>query len=236
MVRPVPAVPEERWQRAQQSERRFWANFGLARFRESTAGSMQTAMWARKRLNVPVGDWLDVGIGPLGVGATHFLEPPQELHTIEPIELVAADKWSLPEACKVLTRYCQGRSTTHMGQAEHLAFPDDSFALVSMENMLDHVEDPRKALVEARRVLRPDGRLLLAIHTFSILGETRYRIKKPFKAKQGKTFWAAHPHRFSSKGIQDLVKSSGFQIADIDTSTPVGAVVGHGYLTRLIAV
>ena len=81
---------------AQGSERRFWAHFGLGRFRETISGSMRTAMWASKRLDAPVGDWLDVGIGPLGVGCTHFLEPPEKLHTVEPIGLVAANDWNLP--------------------------------------------------------------------------------------------------------------------------------------------
>jgi SAM-dependent methyltransferase len=231
----MPAVTKDRWQDAQDSERRFWANFGLGRFRESVAGSMQTAMWARKRLQAPVGDWLDVGVGPLGVGATHFLEPTGSLHTVEPIDLVPADSWNLPEPCKELTRYCQEHSTTHVGQAEHLEFPDDTFTLVCMENMLDHVEDPGRALAEARRVLKPDGRLLVAVHTFSLLGEARYRVKKPFNAKHGKTFWAAHPHRFSSSEIQKLVISSGFEVAHIDTLSRLGSVVGRGYLTRLIA-
>jgi SAM-dependent methyltransferase len=229
------AVARERWQEAQQSERRFWANFGLGRFRETIAGSMQTPMWARTRLNLPAGNWLDVGTGPLGVGAAHFLDPPRELHTLEPIERVPADDWNLPEVCKALTRYCQEHSTTHVGQAEHLDFPDNSFTLVSMENMLDHVEDPAQALREARRVLRPDGRLLLAVHTYSLLGETRYHVKKPFDAKKGQTFWAAHPHRFLSREIQQLVRSSRFQITDLDTVSRLGTVVGRGYLTRLLA-
>lgn len=104
-----------------------------------------------------------------------------------------------------------------------------------MENMLDHVEDPSQALREARRVLRPDGRLLLAVHTYSLLGETRHHVKKPFTAKQGQTFWAAHPHRFSTGEIQQLVRSAGFQVTDIDAVSRLGTVVGRGYLTRLLA-
>jgi demethylmenaquinone methyltransferase/2-methoxy-6-polyprenyl-1,4-benzoquinol methylase len=45
--------------------------------------------------------------------------------------------------------------------AQRLPFEDDSFDAVTMISMLHHVEDRSRALAEARRVLRPQGRLVL---------------------------------------------------------------------------
>jgi SAM-dependent methyltransferase len=231
----MPAVSNERWQDAQRSERKFWMNFKLERFRKSVDGSMATAIWARKGIRSPEGDWLDVGIGPLGVSCLHFLGCAGELHVLDPIARVPAEEWRIPEPCKALVRSCHDASSPHVGKAESLPFSDGTFTLAAMENMLDHVEDPALVLQEARRILAPGGQLLLAIDTFSALGEARFRLKTPLKANSDSTFRRAHPHRFSSNGIQRLVSAAGFHITHIDTTTRVGSVVGRGYFTRLIA-
>lgn len=52
--------------------------------------------------------------------------------------------------------------TTAVADAEDLPFPDDSFDLVIGHAFLHHLPLPGKALMEARRVLRPGGRLVIA--------------------------------------------------------------------------
>ena len=49
----------------------------------------------------------------------------------------------------------------HVGHAEALPFPDQSFDFLSMGYALRHVGDLQRAFAEYRRVLRPDGRLLI---------------------------------------------------------------------------
>ena len=48
--------------------------------------------------------------------------------------------------------------------AEFLPFQFGSFDWVHMRSMLDHVQSPDLALIEARRVLRPDGRLVIGLY------------------------------------------------------------------------
>jgi demethylmenaquinone methyltransferase/2-methoxy-6-polyprenyl-1,4-benzoquinol methylase len=45
--------------------------------------------------------------------------------------------------------------------AQRLPFDDESFDAVTMISMLHHVEDRSRALAEARRILRPGGRLVV---------------------------------------------------------------------------
>ena len=50
---------------------------------------------------------------------------------------------------------------TVQAHAERLPFGDESFDAATMISMLHHVQDRRAALAEARRILRPGGRLVL---------------------------------------------------------------------------
>src|SRR6201999_1770632 len=48
---------------------------------------------------------------------------------------------------------------------QKLPLPDDSADAVMLVSMLHHVEDPAAAIAEARRILRPGGRLALMVWT-----------------------------------------------------------------------
>lgn len=232
----MSGVSSERWQDAQAAERGFWstAGFGLKKFRRAAAGSIQTAEWVMPHLKAPPGDWLEVGIGPLGVGCLHFLGCQGELHTLDPIEPTPADEWRLPEPCRALVRACQEASTRHVGQAEKLEFADASFTFVAMENMLDHVQDPGAVLAEARRVLVPGGQLFVAVDTFSMLGEARFKMfsRKKFRDT---TFVRAHPHRFSGDDVLRIVTEAGFGVTHSQTPGTVGSAVGRHFRTCVIA-
>jgi ubiquinone/menaquinone biosynthesis C-methylase UbiE len=144
------------------------------------------------------------------------------------------EEWQLPEPCRALIRACQEVTNNHVGQGEQLDFPDDSFTLVALENMLDHVEDPNVVLGEARRVLTPGGSLIVAIDTFSALAEARFRLLT--RRRQRETILVrAHPHRFSSGEVVKLVLAAGFQVVTADTPGWAKAAVGHCHRTRLLA-
>ena len=57
------------------------------------------------------------------------------------------------------------RSAICRGTAEQLPFPDSSFDVVFSSHVLVELEDITPALREARRVLKPDGRLVLVLNT-----------------------------------------------------------------------
>ena len=52
--------------------------------------------------------------------------------------------------------------TCEPGDVAALSYPDDSFDVVVCFEVIEHVEDPERVLDELRRVLRPDGLLLLS--------------------------------------------------------------------------
>jgi len=59
------------------------------------------------------------------------------------------------------------------GDAQALAFPDASFDTVVCTLSLCNIPDPRQAIAEMKRVLRPGGRLLLLDHVRSSVAAVR---------------------------------------------------------------
>jgi len=81
-----------------------------------------------------------------------------------------------------------------LAEIEHLPIADARLDLVTLFQMLQHVFEPHAALAECRRVLRPDGLLLLTY---------------PFLLSEGRSrdLW-----RWTSSGIERQLQAQGFEI------------------------
>ncbi|HEY3407659.1 MAG TPA: methyltransferase domain-containing protein [Propionicimonas sp.] len=64
---------------------------------------------------------------------------------------------------RLADRIASGTAEVVLGDAGSLPWPDGSFAVVTSFNCLKFVPEPRKALGEIHRVLRPGGRAVLTI-------------------------------------------------------------------------
>lgn len=111
---------------------------------------------ARRRLLARArGRVLEVGVGT-GLGLEHY--PPG-------VELTGLD--ISPRMLQRARRRAErlGRQVELVqGDAEHLDFPDDSFDTVTATCVFCSVADPVRGLRELRRVVRPDGQVLLYEH------------------------------------------------------------------------
>jgi len=123
----------------------------------SGAAFLRVGRWYRRRMLVNVG-----GLGPgrahLDVGSGTGLCAALSQQIVGPTgRTVALD----PSTGMLEVARRRGVRETVVGRAEHLPFPDATFDLVSMSYMLRHVEDLATAFREARRVLRPGGRIVI---------------------------------------------------------------------------
>jgi SAM-dependent methyltransferase len=98
-------------------------------------------------------DVLDVGCGDAGV-LIAFAEAGARATGIEPYARSV-------ERGRVRAEEHGVEVDLRTGVAEMLPFPDDSFDLVVLDNVLEHVQDRDRTLAEIHRVLRPGGILYL---------------------------------------------------------------------------
>lgn len=91
------------------------------------------------------------------------------------------------------------------GTTYKLPFPDNFFDACIMRQVLEHVEHPKKALREVRRILKPKAILYSAT---PIEGE-KLVINPP---KYLCIKYQGHLQRFSIKSLKSLIMKSGFEI------------------------
>lgn len=86
---------------------------------------------------------------------------------------------------------------------EQVDFPTESFDVITLHHVLEHLSEPREALATFHRWLKPGG--LLVVEVPSIMSW--------FHAPR-RRFHAAHLHNFHRFGLEDLMSQSGFAPAD----------------------
>jgi SAM-dependent methyltransferase len=85
-------------------------------------------------------------------------------------------------------------------------YPPAFFDQVIVWHVLEHLSDPRRTLDEIRRILKPGGRLVVAVPNYSSLqaqccGAGWFHLDPP-----------RHLYHFPSAGLRQLVESTGFQV------------------------
>ncbi|MAE74669.1 MAG: hypothetical protein CL675_11285 [Bdellovibrionaceae bacterium] len=80
----------------------------------------------------------------------------------------------------------------------------ESYDMITMWDVIEHVVDPKAALEEIHKLLKPDGVLLI---NYPDIGTWQAKLA-------GKRFWwilSVHLHHFTPKSIKDICQRAGFQ-------------------------
>ncbi len=93
------------------------------------------------------------------------------------------------------------------GDAENLPYVDNTFDIVLMTEALEHMLDYKKAVLEARRVLKPKGIFIVTVPNRDWL---QYDFYKPYIDRH--EFQPVQDHYFRFKEITSLLKDNGFKI------------------------
>jgi SAM-dependent methyltransferase len=94
--------------------------------------------------------------------------------------------------------------TFHLGGLAAQRFPDAAFDAVTMSHSLEHVHDPVAWLAEARRILRPGGRLAIATPN------SRSRLHSWFGVHWFSLDPPRHLHLFNRDALSSALRKAGF--------------------------
>lgn len=155
--------------------------------------------------SVAGGRTLDVACG-VGNFSISLGERGAEAWGIEPSpDMLSTCRWLYPADKVVLLR----------GIGEVLPLRGESFDRVICKGALDHFVDASAFMREAARVLRPDGRVVIALANFESLscrlGRGRERLVQPFlrnRQRPRRRYWEVHQDHFH-KGELSFVQQLG---------------------------
>jgi SAM-dependent methyltransferase len=98
-------------------------------------------------------------------------------------------------------RFCRDKGLGEVIKSDvySLPFADGSLDLVLMTDVVEHVEDDRRAIAEAARVLRPGGALLITVPAFQALWGRQDDVSH-------------HLRRYRLRQLTDVLRSTGFAV------------------------
>jgi 2-polyprenyl-3-methyl-5-hydroxy-6-metoxy-1,4-benzoquinol methylase len=192
-----------RWEKAQKYEKEFWR-----RQAEKSVSQANDFEWYRKRgqevfnqaasflKNFETIHALEIGSGPIGI--VGYMEAAKR-YAIDPLEDYYRSNPALVKARDREVRY-------FCGTGEDVKTLNMSFHLVLIDNVLDHVKNPLKVLIETRRVMEPGGILFLSINLYTRWGGMVRRLMEVFEIDKG------HPYNFTRQSMLSLLRKTGFEI------------------------
>lgn len=200
------------WKKAQENEKLFWENIyvdnksDISTYKkitkdESIKFSKKTverhSLDCKNELNGK--KILDVGCGPYGIlkGLAHISEEEKNIE----FKLVGVDP--LMNFYKSLKNYPEvAYLELYESQGEKLPFESSSMDYVFSTNVIDHVENPEKVILEISRVIKDDGIFCPSVH-----------VVRPYLklfAPLIKYFDKNHPHHFTEESFSAIL-SKGFK-------------------------
>lgn len=91
------------------------------------------------------------------------------------------------------------------GTIDSHSFEQGSFDMVCLWDVIEHLPDPKAALLEIKKLLKPNGILLI---NYPDIGTTQAKLA-------GKRFWwilSVHLHHFTRKSIKNICERTGFEV------------------------
>jgi len=117
----------------------------------------------------------------------------------------------------------QFRLDVRTGFLADVGFPSDRFDVVTLIDVLEHVEEPRRLLGEVARVLRAGGRVFIKVPNvryvlakFHLLGRVPGLLEDVFDARE-------HLVYYSDRTLARLLEESGFEVEILAVPSPIQA-------------
>jgi len=199
---------DRRWEKAQCSELVFWQERAQSPIAEDSAvGLAQKAHGLLSKLNIPLeqifqaqNSVLDLGCGPMGFNVgLHYLAktfdlPCPSLTNLDPL---------IHDYRDIYPKF-RGITKADITSVEELE-ADEKFDYIVLENVIDHIAEPRPIIRQLREKIADDGSLLVTCHTIpKILEPTEPILNK---------IDPPHPHHFTHQYLEEMLKELGYSIS-----------------------
>jgi SAM-dependent methyltransferase len=110
--------------------------------------------------------------------------------------------WGVDSSYEAI-KFCKirGLKNVKLGKVEKLTFPNNSFNLITLLDVLEHVDD-KKALSEVKRVLRKKSYVIITVPAYpSLWSKWDENLR--------------HKRRYKKQGLKKLLESGGFKIINL---------------------
>jgi 2-polyprenyl-3-methyl-5-hydroxy-6-metoxy-1,4-benzoquinol methylase len=167
---------------------------------------------------VTPGRMLDVGCGS-GDLLEHFARQGWEIYGIDP-------------SASAIAAAAKRGARVHQGTLRDQPWEPGSFALITFQHALEHIDDPIDALKCARALLEPGGLLVIDVPNWSC-----WQRRLLFRSRWHPLELPRHLQHFSPRALQRLAALLGLRVRSVGTtsSVPVAAYSLHyvlfGHLT-----
>ncbi|MBU0569233.1 class I SAM-dependent methyltransferase [Patescibacteria group bacterium] len=104
-----------------------------------------------------------------------------------------------PEAIKFCKK--RGLKKIKLGKAEKTAFPKNSFHLITLLDVLEHVDD-KKTLIEVKRILKSNGLVIITVPAYPKLWSKWDEILN-------------HKRRYTKASLKTLLKHNDFKVLNL---------------------
>ncbi len=104
-----------------------------------------------------------------------------------------------PEPAAVEYCHSQGEAQVQLASGAEVPHPDGAFDLVTLLDVIEHVEDDQTLLREARRVLRPGGSVLVTVPAYAWMWGPQDEISH-------------HTRRYTRPDLRDSLSRAGLRV------------------------
>jgi ubiquinone/menaquinone biosynthesis C-methylase UbiE len=157
--------------------------------------------WRSELLSPLAGNVLEVGPGT-GANLAHYTRGVTCLNLAEPDAAMRA---------RLARRACVAPTTVLDASTEELPFAAGSFDAVVCTLVLCSARDPRAALAEIRRVLKPAGRLAFIEHVASDANSRRFRWQRRVEPLWKRLMGNCH----LTRQTEETIRQAGFLLGDV---------------------
>jgi SAM-dependent methyltransferase len=166
----------------------------------------------------PKGEFLDIG-SSMGFFLRHARNRQWRVTGLEPSPSLSA-----------IAR-AQFGLTVETGFLEDVKFPESRFDVVTMTDVFEHIGNPRATLREVRRILKPDGVVLIKVPN-GLFNLFKLRVSRLLRREHLLDIFDSYEHvvHYAAKTLRAMLLAERFAVRYQGIARPVQVPVWHEYV------